>query len=60
MLNTYELLDVLYAHVAKDARKELELKTRKCVFLGYGSTETKGYRLYDPKRARDFYSRDEV
>ena len=30
---------------------------RKCIFLGYG-TETKGYRLYDPNRARMFYSRD--
>ena len=50
---------VVYAHVAKDERKKLDLKTRKCVFLGYG-TETKGYRLYDPKRARVFYSRDVV
>ena len=35
---------VVYAHVAKDERKKLDLKTRKCVFLGYG-TETKEYRL---------------
>ena len=50
---------VVYAHVAKDERKKLDVKTRKCIFLGYG-TETKGYRLYDPKRARVFYSRDVV
>ena len=50
---------VVYAHVAKDERKKLDLKERKCVFLGYG-TETKGYRLYDPKSARVFYSRDVV
>ena len=37
----------------------MDLKSRKCVLLGYG-TETKGYRLYDPKRERVFYSRDVV
>ena len=50
---------VAYAHVAKDERKKLDAKARKCVFLGYG-TETKGYRLYDPKRAKVFFSRDVV
>ena len=48
-----------YAHIPKDERKKLDMKTRKCVLLGYG-TETKGYRLYDPKRARVFYSRDVI
>ena len=48
-----------YAHVAKDERHKLDSKTRKCIFLGYG-TETKGYRLYEPKRAKVFYSRDVV
>ena len=37
-----------YAHVANERRK-LDSKTRKCILLGY-DTETKGYRLYDPKR----------
>lgn len=46
-----------YAHVAKDERRKLDPKARKCIFLGYG-TETKGYRLYDPERRRVFYSRD--
>ncbi len=49
----------VYAHVVKDERQKLDSKARKCVFLGY-STETKGYRLYDPKRERVFYSRDVV
>lgn len=44
-----------YAHVAKDERKKLDRKSRKCVLLGYG-TETKGYRLYDLERAKVFYS----
>ena len=46
---------VAYAHVDKDERKKLDGKASKCVFLGYG-TETKGYRLYDPKRAKVFFS----
>ena len=50
---------VAYAHVAKDERKKLDRKSRKCVLLGYG-TETKGYRLYDLERAKVFYSRDVV
>ena len=47
----------VYAHVAKDERRKLDSKTRKCILLGY-STETKGYQLYDPKRERVFHSRD--
>ena len=46
-----------YAHVAKDERKKLESKSRKCIFLGYGEL-VKGYRLYDPDRGRVIYSRD--
>ena len=42
---------VAYANVAKDERKKLDFKARRCIFLGYG-TETKGYRLYDPKREK--------
>ena len=34
-------------------------KQGSVLFVGYG-TKTKGYRLYDPKRARVFYSRDVV
>ena len=48
-----------YAHVAKDERQKLDAKSRKCVLLGYG-TDRKGYRLYDPRRERIFYSRDVV
>ena len=48
---------VAYAHVAKDERQKLDMKSRKCIFLGY-CTETKGYRLYDTERARVFISRD--
>ena len=48
-----------YAHVPKDERLKLDSKSRKCIFLGYG-TETKGYRLYDPERSRVIYSRDVI
>ena len=48
-----------YAHAPKDERQKLYSKSRKCVLLGYGS-ETKGYRLYGPKRERVFYSRNVV
>ena len=47
------------AHVAKDERQKLGAKSRKCVVLDYG-TERKGYRLYDPRCERVFYSRDVV
>ena len=46
-----------YAHVPKDKRGKLDSKARRCVLLGYGET-TKGYRLYDPVRARVIHSRD--
>lgn len=48
---------VAYAHIAKDERRKLDSKARRCIFLGYG-TETRGYRLYDPERERVFFSRD--
>ncbi len=47
-----------YSHVVKDERKKTGFeKARKCILLGSGN-ETKGCRLYDPKRARVFHSRD--
>ncbi len=50
---------IAYAHIPKDERKKLDSKAKKCIFLGYG-TETKGYRLYDLKKAKVFYSRDVI
>ena len=48
-----------YPHVPKIERKKLDIKTRKCVLLGYG-TNQKGYRLYDVKRKKIVHSRDVV
>ena len=46
-----------YAHIPKDERQKLDGKTRKCIFLGYG-TVRKGYRLYEVDRAKVVWSRD--
>ena len=48
-----------YSHIPKDERGKLSSKARKCIFLGYGDV-TKGYRLYDPIKARIIHSRDVV
>lgn len=44
-----------YAHVPDDERGKLDSKSRHSIFLGY-STDVKGYRLYDPRRSRVFFS----
>ena len=48
---------ICYSHVPKDERRKLDPKARKAIFLGYGTT-VKGYRLYDLKSKKIFYSRD--
>ncbi|KAD6119895.1 hypothetical protein E3N88_11166 [Mikania micrantha] len=36
-----------FVHIPKDERSKLDVKTKPCIFLGYGQDEF-GYRLYDP------------
>ncbi|RDX68493.1 hypothetical protein CR513_52510, partial [Mucuna pruriens] len=36
-----------FVHVPKDERSNLDMKTRQCIFIGYGHDEY-GYRMYDP------------
>ena len=48
-----------YAHVPKVERRKLDLKARKCIMLGYGTTQ-KGYRLYDLERMKVIHNRDVV
>ena len=48
-----------YAHVPKVERNKLDYKTRKCVLLGY-DTSQKGYRLYDVGRIKVVHSKDVV
>ena len=45
-----------YSHNPKDERKKLDPTAIKCIFLGYGNV-IKGYRLYDPVKARVIHSR---
>ena len=48
-----------YAHVPKVERRKLDSKARKCVMLGYGTSQ-KGYRLYDIEQMKVVHSRDVV
>ena len=48
-----------FVHVPKDERKKLDSKSKKCIFMGYGTT-TKGYRLYDPLKKKIVFSRDVI
>ncbi|KAI5338773.1 hypothetical protein L3X38_018045 [Prunus dulcis] len=48
-----------YAHVPNPQRQKLNLASKRCVFLGYGSCE-KGYRLYNITTEKVIISRDVV
>ena len=48
-----------YSHIPKDERKKFDVKTRKCIFLGY-STNVKAYRLYDCDRQKIIHRRDVI
>ena len=34
-----------FAHVPKELQKKLDLKSKKCIFLGYGESGERGYCL---------------
>lgn len=38
-----------YTHVLKELCAKLDFKSRKCIFIGYGSDGQFGYHLWDPK-----------
>ncbi|CAL5342497.1 unnamed protein product [Camellia sinensis] len=48
-----------FVHIPKDERSKLDMKTRQCIFLGYGLDEF-GYRLYDPVNKKLVRSQDVV
>ncbi|KAJ4721123.1 Retrovirus-related Pol polyprotein from transposon TNT 1-94 [Melia azedarach] len=48
-----------FVHIPKDERSKLDVKTRQCVFLGYGQDEF-GYRFYDPVQKKLVRSRDAI
>ncbi len=43
----------------EEERKKLDVKSKRCILVGYGST-TNGYRLYDPLKGKVCYSRDVI
>ncbi|KAG9455261.1 hypothetical protein H6P81_008165 [Aristolochia fimbriata] len=50
---------IAYAHIDRAARKKLDPKSTKCVFLGYGGDEY-GYRLWDFDNNKVFRCRNVV
>jgi hypothetical protein len=50
---------VAYAHIPNEKRRKLDMKSRKCIFIGYDN-HSKGYKLYDGKNDEEFVSRDVV
>ncbi|WVZ04644.1 hypothetical protein V8G54_017990 [Vigna mungo] len=58
---TYDHLCVFgckaFVHVPKDERSELDVKTRQCIFIGFGQDEF-GYKLYDLVEKKVVRSRD--
>ena len=46
-------------HVPKDERSKLDVKTKQCIFIGYGQDEF-GYHFYDPIDKKLIRSRDVV
>ncbi|RDX87578.1 hypothetical protein CR513_30933, partial [Mucuna pruriens] len=47
ILPTFRPAKQAFVHVPKDERSKLDMKTRQCIFIGYGKDKY-GYRLYDP------------
>ncbi|KAI5334414.1 hypothetical protein L3X38_024547 [Prunus dulcis] len=48
-----------YAHIPSKQRHKLDLTSKRCIYLGYGSCE-KGYRLYSLETGKIIVSRDVV
>ena len=48
-----------YVHVQSGEHSKLDLKSRKCVFLGF-EKDVKGYRLWDPISKKTVTSRDVI
>jgi hypothetical protein len=48
-----------YALIPKEQRRNLDVRSRKCIFLGYSNT-AKGYHLYDETNNKFILSRDVI
>ncbi|MCO5563393.1 hypothetical protein L7F22_017034 [Adiantum nelumboides] len=49
-----------YVYVPKEQRNKLDLKSRKCIFIGYGNSGEMGYRLWNPESHKLVRSNDVV
>lgn len=50
-----------YAHIPDEHRQKLDIKTNKCIFVGYGEVQgNKGYLLYDQYKRQYLVSRNVV
>lgn len=47
----------LYVHIAKESRRKLDAKARKCLFVGYDK-DVKGYRVFDQDTNKVEIARD--
>ena len=48
---------VAYTHIPKELRNKFDVKSKKCIFVGYAKT---GYRLWDSEKEKIIISRDTV
>jgi len=48
-----------YVHVRKEKQTKLDIKSEKCIFIGY-KDGLKGYKLWNPVTRKVVYSRDVV
>jgi len=48
-----------FVHVPNDERFKLDMKTKQCIFIGYGQ-DKHGYKLYDPVNKKLMRSRDVI
>ena len=48
-----------FVHINKEKRTNLEAKSKKCTFIGYGANDF-GYRLYDYENHKIITSRDVI
>ena len=44
---------ISFIHVDLDHRSKLDLKSKRCIFIGYGTSKY-GYRFRDPKNRKIF------
>ena len=48
-----------FVHILKERRQKLEIKSEKCICIGY-KDEVKGYKMWNPTTRSTVYSRDVI